>query len=96
MIKHIVLFKYKTEAPAAQRKEMEDRLNALPELISEVKNWHWERSIPGRPARSFHVALICEFADSAALDRYIANPHHQACVPLIEAACETRSAFDYE
>jgi quinol monooxygenase YgiN len=96
MLKHIVLFKFKPEATAAQRKEMEDRLNALPGLISEIKSWKIVHTVPGRPARFSHLALFSEFEDMAALDRYIANPDHQAVLPLIEAACEQRSNFDYE
>jgi len=96
MIKHIVLFKYKAEATPAQRKEVEDRLNALPGLIPDIKGWALEHALPGRTARAYDLALISEFDDVAALDRYIANPHHRAVIPLIDAACEHRAVFDYE
>jgi hypothetical protein len=96
MIKHVVLFKFKADATPAQRKAMVDGLNALPGLIKEVKNWHMEETIPGRPPRSHSVALFCEFDNVAALESYIANQHHQDVVKIIDATCETRASFDYE
>ncbi len=96
MVKHIVLFKFKAEATAAQRKELVDALNALPPLVPEIKKWKVVHTAPGRPARFHHIALFSEFEDVAAVDRYIANPDHQKVVPLVEKYCETRANFDYE
>ncbi len=95
MLKHIVLFKFKPEATPAQKQAMIDGLNGLPALIPEIKAWQLVNSVPGRPARFYHVGLFSEFADVAALDRYIAHPAHQRVVALIEAACESRAGFDY-
>jgi quinol monooxygenase YgiN len=96
MIKHIVLFKYKADSTPAQQKAMVDGLEALPGLIPEIKRFDLVPTVHGRPARFYHVALISEFESVAALDAYIANEHHQRVVALIEAACESRAAFDYE
>ena len=96
MVKHIVLFKFKPETTAVQRKELVDALNALPPLISEIKKWKVVHTLPGRPARFHHIALFSEFEDVAAVDRYIAHPDHQKVVPLVDKYCETRANFDYE
>ena len=96
MIKHVVLFKYKADATPAQKKAMVDGLSALPGLIPEIKGWKLEHTIAGRPPRFYHVALFSEFASAKDLDSYLANPHHQSVVTVIDAACEARAAFDYE
>ena len=96
MIKHLVLFKYKADVTPAQQKAMLDGLKALPALVPEIKRFDLVPTVPGRPARFYHIALLSEFESVAALDAYIANPHHQRVVPLIDVACESRAAFDYE
>jgi Stress responsive A/B Barrel Domain len=96
MIKHIVVFKFKADATAAQRKQLVDALNALPALIPDVKKWKFEYCIPGRTGRHMDFALFCQFEDVAALDRYIVHPEHQKVVKLVDAYCESRAGFDYE
>jgi hypothetical protein len=96
MIKHIVLFKYKTDSTPAQQKAMVDGLTALPGLIPDIRRFEVVPTMPGRPARLYHAALFSEFDSVGALEAYTANPHHQRVVALIEVACEIRAAFDYE
>lgn len=96
MIKHVVLFKFKPEATPTQRQAVVDGLAALPRLIAEIKGWKLVHTVPGRPPRFYHLALFAEFADVAAVDRYIAHPEHQKIVALIDGACESRAAFNYE
>jgi hypothetical protein len=96
MIKHIVLFRYKADATPAQKKAMEDGFEALPGLIPEIKSSKLVPSASGRPASNYHAALLTEFASVKDLDSYRANPHHLRVVAFVDAACETRVAFDYE
>ncbi len=96
MVKHVVLFKWKAGATAAQKKAVVDSLAALPSKSSEIKGWKLVETLPDRPPRMFSLGLFAEFADVAAVDRYVAHPDHQAVIPLIDAACETRAAFNYE
>jgi hypothetical protein len=96
VVKHVVLFKFKADATAAQKKAMIDALAALPKKIVEIKSFKLATTLPGRPARMYSVGLFAEFEDVAAIDRYIAHPDHQAVIPVIDAACETRAAFNYE
>lgn len=95
MLKHVVLFKFKATATPGQRQELIDALNALPPLISEIKSWQIVHCLPARAGRAHHIALFSEFADAAAVDRYIAHPDHQKVVLLVDAYCETRANFDY-
>lgn len=96
MVKHVVFFKWKADATAAQKKAVMDGLKALPGKIADIKSWKLVETLPGRPPRFYHLGWFAEFENVAAVDRYIAHPDHQAVVPLIEAACESRAAFNYE
>jgi quinol monooxygenase YgiN len=96
MLKHVVLFKFKPNITAAQRKEFVVALRALPKTITDIKGWQVVETIPNRPARFSHVALFSEFDDVAGLDRYIAHPDHRTFVTMVEAFCESRANFDYE
>jgi len=96
MIKHVVLFKFKPEASAGDRQRLVDGLNTLPGLIPEIKGWRLVPSVPGRPARFYHLALFADFEDVAAVDRYVAHPDHQKVVQIVDAVCEHRAAFNYE
>ena len=96
MLKHVVFFKFKPEATEAQRQEMRAALDALARTVPEVKALKTFLKAPGAAERVYHLGLFSEFADLAALDRYIVHPDHQKVVKLIDACCETRASFDYE
>lgn len=96
MVKHVVFFKFKVDATAAQKQAMIDALAALPKKIAEIKSFKLVHALPGRPARMYSLGLFAEFENVAAVDRYIAHPDHQAVIPVIDAVCESRAAFNYE
>jgi quinol monooxygenase YgiN len=96
MLKHVVLFKFKPEATEAQRQEMIAALNGLARTVPEVKKLKTVLKAKGAGERVYHLALFSEFADLAALDRYIVHPDHQKVVKLVDACCEARASFDYE
>lgn len=95
MIKHIVFFKFKPEADAAAVAEIEQGLNALPGKITEIKAFQVGRDVI-RSERSYDMALVSDFEDLAALDRYQVHPEHQAVVAKVKAAASSVVAVDYE
>jgi quinol monooxygenase YgiN len=54
-------------------------LKTLPALIPEIRAYQVALDVV-RDDRSYDVALIGDFADRAALDRYLAHPAHQRVV----------------
>jgi len=92
MVKHIVMWKLRDKADAAEIKE---RLEALSGKISGLLNI--EVGIDFLESeQSADVVLLAELADHEALQSYQAHPEHQAVVPLVKAAAVARTVVDYE
>lgn len=81
MIRHIVLFKFKTgvgwDDPAAL--EAERYAHRVGEEVPELLHWQAGRNTSERPV-AYDYAVIGLVADQAALDRYQADPFHQRAV----------------
>ncbi|MGH9764578.1 MAG: Dabb family protein, partial [Blastocatellia bacterium] len=69
MIKHVVFFKFKTEAEKQKRKEALDGLRALPDKIDVIKSFEVGENIV-QLARAWDAVLIAEYDDLAALEVY--------------------------
>jgi hypothetical protein len=95
MIKHIVLFKFKPEAAEADIVDLEKSLNALPGLISDIISFSCGRDVL-RTERSYDLALVSDFADLDALNRYQIHPDHQAVVAKVKLLASNVVAIDYE
>lgn len=95
MIKHIVFFKFRPEVAEADIVDLGQSLNALPEQISEVLSFSCGRDVI-RSERSYDMALVANFADLAALNRYQVHPDHQAVVAKVKRLAASVAAVDYE
>ena len=98
MIRHIVLFKFKafdTEvAKIAKLQEIKSRLEALPELISEIKLL--SVGINANPAEAYDLNLLTEFASMDDLHTYAVHPDHVAVGKIIREVLEARACVDSE
>jgi antibiotic biosynthesis monooxygenase (ABM) superfamily enzyme len=101
MIKHIVLWKLKSEAEGRGK-----QANAI-ELKRQLENLHGK--IPGllfievginladnHPGDEADVMLYSEFTDLDALKAYHEHPEHQKIVPFARAIRDERRVIDYE
>lgn len=95
MIRHIVIFKFKTEVPAGDRQAFLEMLRGLPEQIAEIKSFEAGFDVV-RAARSFDLALVTSFDDLAALERYAKHEHHLPVVERAKVICEQIAAVDFE
>jgi hypothetical protein len=73
VLRHVVLLRLRADAPADAATRAVAALSTLPELIPEIVAYQPALDVV-RSGRSFDVALIADFADRAALDRYLAHP----------------------
>lgn len=94
MIKHLVLFKFKPEAAEADIVNLEKSLNALPGLIPEIISFSCGRDAL-RTERSYDLALVADFADLDALNRYQVHADHQAVVVKVKHLASSVVAVDY-
>jgi len=91
MIKHIVVWKMKEEASAGQKAEMKARLEALSEMVSELREIE-----VGIDEGNGTMSLYSEFASQENLDLYQAHPAHQEVVAFVKPLVAGRSVCDYE
>ncbi|MDD5544310.1 MAG: Dabb family protein [Acidobacteriia bacterium] len=95
MIRHIVLFKYKSETPAPRRQDFVRMLRALPRQIPGIQAAEVGEDVMHKE-RSFDVALIFTFGDRAALDAYTPHPAHQQVVEESHRINERVVSVDFE
>lgn len=78
MIRHIVLFKFKDgfSWENAEAKAAEELTLSHPAHIPDIAAWQAGRNVAERPD-SYDFAVIGDFADRDALQRYMVHPHHQ-------------------
>jgi len=98
MVKHIVLFKLKDEAPADEKlaamKSFKAAIEALPAKISVIRKVEVGLNI--NPAETWSVALYSEFDTLDDVKYYAAHPDHVAAGKLLAAVKESRACVDYE
>jgi len=99
LIRHIVMWKLKETAEGATRVENLAKLKALLEGCRHI--------VPGTPVSlevgfaepglysTYDIALVCDFADKAALDAYQEHPDHLVVKKFAQAVVEARQCVDY-
>lgn len=95
MIRHIVMFKFKEENKAANVAHTKEMLDALPAEIPEILHSETHTDV-GEKEGNCDLLLISDFADSAALERYIVHPKHKAVGAFMRPVRESRSCTDFE
>ena len=95
MLTHVVLFKFKPEANAAQQAHLEAQLRGLPAVIAEIREFRVGRDLL-RSERSYDLALVSAFDDLAAMQRYQLHPAHHEVVALVKTLCAGVIAVDFK
>ena len=98
MVKHIVLFKLKDEAPEAQKLEAMNRfkaaIEALPARIPVIRKIEVGLNI--NPGETWSIGLYSEFDSLEDVKTYAVHPHHVAAGKLLAEVKESRACVDYE
>ena len=98
MVKHIVLFKLKDEAPAEARlaamNAFKAAIEALPVKIPFIRSIEVGLNI--NPAETWSIALYSEFDSLDDVRRYVVHPDHVAAGKLLAEVRESRACVDYE
>ena len=90
MIRHIVFWKFQPGTDE-EAEEFFRRLSALEGVVPEIRHMEIHRAVGG----GYDAALISDFDDLAALDRYKNDPRHKAVSALCKAIREDRASLDY-
>jgi hypothetical protein len=79
MLRHVVLFKLKADAPDGTLASLAAGLSGLPGAIAEIESYQYGADLALREG-NFDFGLVAEFADAEAFSRYVAHPDHQAFI----------------
>jgi len=92
MIKHIVMWKLRDKADAAEIKmRLEALTGKIPGLVNIEVGIDFLES-----EQSADLVLYAELESREALEIYQKHPEHQAVVPIVKAAAIDRTVVDYE
>ena len=88
MLKHVVFLKFKKDVPESAIAEIEKGLGELPDIIPEIMEFQFGRDVL-RSERSYDFALVSEFENLEAMQRYQVHPAHQKVVAKIKEVCDS-------
>jgi hypothetical protein len=94
MLNHIVLIKFKKDAPEKDIQDMQNLLEELPNKIFEIHSYEFGRDII-HSDRSYDFALIALFANTESLKRYQVHPEHQVILKKLGSISERVVTVDF-
>ncbi|MBC8003808.1 MAG: Dabb family protein [Opitutaceae bacterium] len=94
--RHVVVLKFKADAPAAELKKIEEGFVALKGKIDTVQEIEWglNESPEGFNDGFTHVFFVT-FKNKAGVETYITHPEHVAFVTLLKTQMEKVLVVDY-
>ena len=95
MLTHIVIWKYKAESSAEERREHVALLRALTKVIPEIQSLAFGRDVLRLP-RSYDTGLVATFRDRAGLEAYTVHPQHVAAAAFGRGISEHVASVDFE
>lgn len=97
ILRHVVLFKFKDEAPEAEVTKISNAFKKLPEAIPVIKDFEWGMNdSPENFHQGFTHCYIISFASEADRDSvYTPHPKHQAFVASLQPHLEKVFVVDY-
>lgn len=97
MIRHLVLFRFRADAGAADRDAVIYAFRTLPAAIAEILAFEDGSNVsPEGLAQGFDQAFLLSFATAQARDTYLEHPAHTAFVAQIQPLVEQALVFDWE
>jgi len=96
MIKHIVLFSYKKEAPAEQLTALHEKFSTLPSQIPEILHFESGKNMsPENLHHGFTDAYVLSFKGEKERDHYLVHPDHKAFSEFAGPLLKEVLVFDY-
>ena len=95
--RHIVMFKFKGDAPAAKVQGVVDAFKALPSKLPSIQGFEWGTNVsPEGLDQGFTHIFTVTFASKEALEKhYLHEPAHQAFVALLDGLLDKVLVVDY-
>ena len=96
VLRHIVLFAFKDDVPAAERTAILAALEGLRTTVSSLRSLEIGDNISPARAQGYTHVLCETFDDRAGLAAYVAHPAHVPVAARIRAATAQLLAVDLE
>ena len=94
--RHVVLFKFKEDAPAEKITALEKAFAALPGKIDTITGFEWGTNVsPEGHDKGFTHCFLVTFKDKAGLEVYIPHPAHKAFVEQLKPLMDDVLVIDY-
>lgn len=94
--RHVVLFTFKDDAPAAKVVEIEKAFMALKGKISLIQEVEWGLNVsPEGLNDGYTHCFLVTFKQKADLERYLPHPAHRAFVDILKLQLDKVLVVDY-
>ncbi len=94
--RHIVLFKFKNDAPAAEIEKVEKAFAALKGKIDLIQDFEWGTNVsPEGKADGFTHCFFVTFKSKADLEKYLPHPEHKKFGAALKGVIEKVLVVDY-
>lgn len=96
LLRHVVLFSWKTDTPVAKVEEIERAFADLPSKIDAIAAFEWGTDVSVENlAKGYTHCFLVTFASEADRDIYLPHPAHKAFVELAGPHIENVLVVDY-
>ena len=96
LLRHVVLFSFKSSSSPADVKSVEDAFRKLPSQIREIKAFEWgTNNSPEGLAQGFTHCFFVSFASEKDRGIYLPHPAHQAFVDVLKPHLDKVLVIDY-
>jgi hypothetical protein len=95
-LRHVVCFKFKSDASPEQIQKVEDAFLALKPKISEISSLEWGTNVsPEKFNKGFTHCFLVTFKTEKDRDAYLVHKEHKAFVEVLKPAMEDAFVLDY-
>jgi hypothetical protein len=96
VLRHVVIFSFKSTSTATDIKMIEDAFSALPGKIKEIKDFEWgTNNSPENLAQGFTHCFFVSFASEKDREIYLPHPDHKAFVAVAGPHIDKVLVLDY-
>jgi hypothetical protein len=96
LLRHVVLFKFKSSSDSTEIKKVEDAFRALPSKIKEVVAFEWgTNNSPENLNQDYTHCFFVSFKSEKDRDVYLPHPAHKKFVDILRPHLDKVLVVDY-
>lgn len=96
VLRHVVMFRFKPDAPPEQIRKVEQAFAELPNKIDVIADFEWgTNNSPEMHDKGFTHCFLVTFRNEAARAKYLPHPEHQKFVEVLKPVLDDVLVVDY-